>query len=148
MEAQLIELIFLLFVFICGAPLVLSAFRNLWVGKKGPQYRRQLCRRYLYLLRSLNIADLLVIFVFVIKNFVDFALDRRWYAGNLVCKAVHFATTFGFHLSSNVIVSIAAERLLAAWKPTLYRGFQTVCGLINIIIIFIAAFDLSLPQVS
>lgn len=150
MGDHVLEEIFLLIIFLCGAPMVLSAFYNLWMRNKriSDNYHRQkLCLRYLYLLRSLNIADLLVIFVFVTKNFVDFILNRHWYAGNLVCKGVHFASTFGFHLSSNVIVSIALERLFAAWKPTMYMGFQTICGLINIFIIFVVAFGLSVPQV-
>ncbi|CAJ0953383.1 unnamed protein product, partial [Mesorhabditis belari] len=59
---------------------------------------------------SLTIADLIILFIYAPTQFIWIS-TFYWYGGDFMCRAYKFIMTFGFHLTANMQVLIALDRL-------------------------------------
>lgn len=115
-----LEIGFLAILLLIGSPLSLYSLYKLWWSSGRPvtsrtnRSRSQISRDFLWLQRSLNISDIIVVHVYVLQQLIKKSFGRAWFGGFILCKFVHIASTFGFHLSSNTIASIAIDRLVCA----------------------------------
>ncbi len=107
-----IEIGYLSLALIFGAILNLAAFRLL-VG----QFMRRHSERpsplkyaFMMLKLHLNISNLLTLLVYC-PTAAGWLISYRWMAGDLMCRLVQFLWLFSFHLNSNIVASIAIDRL-------------------------------------
>uniref|UniRef100_A0A914VI34 G-protein coupled receptors family 1 profile domain-containing protein n=1 Tax=Plectus sambesii TaxID=2011161 RepID=A0A914VI34_9BILA len=94
-----------------GGPLNVYAFYN---TVRTYVHSTTLASRLLVLKISLNIADLLTIFVYSLTQFI-WLLTYWWYGGDLLCRILKFFYTFTFYLTSNMVASIALDRAYITW---------------------------------
>ncbi|VDM38225.1 unnamed protein product [Toxocara canis] len=59
---------------------------------------------------SLTVADLIVLFVYAPTQIIWIS-TYNWYGGDLLCRTTKFINTFSLHLTANMQVLIAADRL-------------------------------------
>ncbi len=106
------ELASLALLFAAGGPLNLVAWAQLAERRR----RRQGSQSMEQLKRQLNYSDLLVMFIYV-PGRAFWLITYDWRAGSVFCKVFKFCHAFGLQLSSNVVVCIAIDRLLALLLP-------------------------------
>ncbi|EFO27138.1 hypothetical protein LOAG_01343 [Loa loa] len=75
------------------------------------------CRRHIVLAArlvrfkiSLTVADLIVLYVYAPTQII-WITTYNWYGGDFLCRATKFINTFSLHLTANMQVLIAADRL-------------------------------------
>ncbi|VDK80913.1 unnamed protein product [Onchocerca ochengi] len=75
-------------------------------------YRRHivLAARLIRFKISLTIADLVVLYVYAPTQ-VIWIITYNWYGGGFLCRTTKFINTFSLHLTANMQVLIAADRL-------------------------------------
>ncbi len=114
------EILYYGLILVIGAPLNLCGFvhsirqyqkRFSNCNRNRTSFRPTAASDLTLLTLHLNLSDLLTIFVYV-PSMIGWHLTIYWWGGNWLCKLVRFSHQFCFHLSSNVIVCIATERLL------------------------------------
>lgn len=116
-----VDLFLLLLLFFAGTPTNLHVYFKLRSGENILHIRRD----FLRLQKHLNISDLLILLAFTTYRICLLILDQRWTGGDLICKLMNFVNLYSFHLSSNVIVCIALQRLLSMFD----RSSRRVCRL-------------------
>ena len=94
----------------------------------------------------LCIADLLVTFIMIPME-VGWHLTVAWTAGDEMCRILMFFRTFGFYLSSFVLIAISIDRYLAFTQPL---SIVDASKRSKIMLMFAWFFSIiaSLPQVS
>ncbi len=76
----------------------------------------------------LNLANLMILLFYCIGQ-VAWLISYRWIAGNLMCKMAHFVWMVSFILSSNIVATIAVDRLRNVLKlDRLQRGKGKMIG--------------------
>ncbi|CAD6191680.1 unnamed protein product [Caenorhabditis auriculariae] len=129
--------------FVVGGPLnVLSLHRSLRA------FRQHKAKSQIMLLRiSLNVADLITLFVFVPRQIVWLSV-YEWYGGEFLCRVCAFFSTFSFYSNSFVIACIAIDRVYGAYNISslnAHRKAYIRCRTL-LAVGWMAAFALSLPQ--
>ncbi len=108
-----IKIGYLTFMFIIGAPINLAAFFQLQdSGASVPRTSRGIVSEILTFKKHLNMADLLIFFVFVTSE-ACWLVSWEWRGGLILCKLVMFTRMLGFQMSSNLVVCIALNRYLS-----------------------------------
>uniref|UniRef100_A0A183HCL5 G_PROTEIN_RECEP_F1_2 domain-containing protein n=1 Tax=Onchocerca flexuosa TaxID=387005 RepID=A0A183HCL5_9BILA len=81
-------------------------------SKFNSNYRRHivLAARLVRFKISLTIADLVVLYVYAPTQ-VIWIITYNWYGGGFLCRTTKFINTFSLHLTANMQVLIAADRL-------------------------------------
>ncbi|VDK49094.1 unnamed protein product [Anisakis simplex] len=80
-------------------------------------YRRHviIAARLMCYKTSLTIADLIVLFIYAPTQIIwistYYVSILQWYGGDVLCRATKFINTFSLHLTANMQVLIAADRL-------------------------------------
>ncbi|CAB3399527.1 unnamed protein product [Caenorhabditis bovis] len=64
---------------------------------------------------SLTAADTIVLFIYAPTQFA-WITSYWWFGGDIGCRIFKFISTFGFHLTANMQVLVAADRLLISAK--------------------------------
>ncbi len=106
------EIIYLIVLFVLGAPLNLAAYTQMTQPRPIESYLR-----LRILKRHLNFSDLLVIMIFTPSK-VCWLLTYEWHGGLFLCKLLKFLHTFSFQISSNLVACIALDRLFSViWPP-------------------------------
>ncbi|KHN86988.1 Gonadotropin-releasing hormone II receptor [Toxocara canis] len=82
------------------------------VNRFHSHYRRHviLAARLMSFKISLTVADLIVLFVYAPTQIIWIS-TYNWYGGDLLCRTTKFINTFSLHLTANMQVLIAADRL-------------------------------------
>uniref|UniRef100_A0A915Q3J4 G-protein coupled receptors family 1 profile domain-containing protein n=1 Tax=Setaria digitata TaxID=48799 RepID=A0A915Q3J4_9BILA len=77
-----------------------------------PNYRRHvvLAARLVRFKISLTVADLIVLYVYAPTQII-WIITYNWYGGDFLCRTTKFINTFSLHLTANMQVLIAADRL-------------------------------------
>ncbi|KAL0820618.1 hypothetical protein ABMA28_006456 [Loxostege sticticalis] len=97
--------------------MVISATGNITVLSQLVKRRRAgRASRLDVLLMHLAVADLMVTFLMMPLE-IAWAGTVQWRAGDLMCRLMMFARTFGLYLSSFVLICIAIDRYYAILKP-------------------------------
>lgn len=75
-------------------------------------YRRHviLAARLMRFKISLTVADLIVLYVYAPTQII-WIITYNWYGGDFLCRTTKFINTFSLHLTANMQVLIAADRL-------------------------------------
>uniref|UniRef100_A0A9J2PYT2 G-protein coupled receptors family 1 profile domain-containing protein n=1 Tax=Ascaris lumbricoides TaxID=6252 RepID=A0A9J2PYT2_ASCLU len=110
LEANLmdkLEMFYNLLCFIFGVPMNLITLKWL-LGRK------RVTSSLLHI--HLNISDLAVLFFYCFARFC-WLVTYEWKAGQMTCKAMRFAESLSFSISSNILVSIAVNRYCALKHP-------------------------------
>lgn len=97
---------------------------------------------------TLTVADSIVLFVYAPTQFF-WIHYFWWYGGDLGCRVFKFVSTFGFHLTANMQVLIAIDRLLITAKLNqVHRNVkkQQYNTRISLAIAWILAFSCACPQ--
>lgn len=155
MQFQLLEIAVLLIIFLTGAPINIYACVQLWRPKKpvvigGVKRTSKFSSNFLLLQKFLNLSDILIVYVYVLRELIELILNREWFAGSITCKLCHMAETFGLSLSSNTLVCIAVDRLMSVSNMNAHsRETVGVSGrvLISALLGLFASFLISFPQV-
>ncbi|CAI2353111.1 unnamed protein product [Caenorhabditis sp. 36 PRJEB53466] len=139
-----IEVCIYILVFLIGGPLnVMTLYRSLQSFSRAHKAKSQI----LLLRITLNLADLMTLFLYVPKQ-VIWLITYQWYGGEFLCRACAFFSTFSFYLNSFVIACIAIDRVFGAYNISslnAHRKAYIRCR--NLLGIgWVAAFILSLPQ--
>ena len=69
---------------------------------------------------NLNLSDLFVL-IFYCFGRLCWLLTYQWYGGDALCKAMRFAESLSFAISSNILVCIALNRLYLLRQPLRVR---------------------------
>ncbi len=112
LTSDYIEIVYLIALFLVGAPLNLAAYTEL----REQEPRGGLARMHL-LKRHLNYSDLLVLMIYVPSE-VCWLITYDWRGGIVMCKVTKFIHSICFQGSSNVIVCIALDRLMTVLRPS------------------------------
>ncbi|CAB3397089.1 unnamed protein product [Caenorhabditis bovis] len=106
-----IEVCMYIVCFLIGGPLnILSLKRSLRA------FRAHKAKSQILLLRiTLNIADLMTLFLYVPKQII-WLITYQWYGGEILCRICAFFSTFSFYLNSYVIACIAIDRVYGAYN--------------------------------
>ncbi|CAD6187533.1 unnamed protein product [Caenorhabditis auriculariae] len=64
---------------------------------------------------SLTVADSIVLFIYAPTQFL-WITNFWWYGGDIGCRLFKFVATFGFHLTANMQLLVAADRLFITAK--------------------------------
>ncbi|CAL2044407.1 CBN-GNRR-5 protein [Caenorhabditis brenneri] len=139
-----IEVCIYVIVFFIGGPLNLMALsKSLRAFSRTHKAKSQI----LLLRITLNLADLMTLFLYVPKQII-WLITYQWYGGEFLCRACAFFSTFSFYLNSFVIACIAIDRVFGAYNISSLNAHRKAyircrnllgCG-------WILAFLLSLPQ--
>ncbi|CAP21156.2 Protein CBR-GNRR-5 [Caenorhabditis briggsae] len=139
-----IEVCIYVIVFFVGGPLNLMALsRSLRAFSRAHKAKSQI----LLLRITLNLADLMTLFLYVPKQII-WLITYQWYGGEFLCRACAFFSTFSFYLNSFVIACIAIDRVFGAVNISSLNAHRKAyircrnllgCG-------WVLAFLLSLPQ--
>ncbi len=97
---------------IFGLPLNFYAFYRLFI-KRAPIANSSISAQFKLLQQHLNVADLLVLLFYVPHEIALHYTKNFWFACSTFCRLSKFWNNFAFHLSSNIIVSVAVERLIS-----------------------------------
>jgi hypothetical protein len=99
LTADYIQLTLLIVLFMVGAPINLVSFNKLW------QRKTVLNTGRLTMLKlHLNIADLMILFIYVTST-ACWQITFQWRGGDILCKCIKFLQSTSFQLSSNIMVS-------------------------------------------
>ncbi len=151
----MLEIPTLVVLLLAGAPVNIYACVQLWRPKKptvvaGVKRSAKFSANFLLLQRLLNVSDILIIYVYLLRELLELLLDRHWLAGSFVCKFCHMAETFGLSLSSNTLVCIAVDRLISisSLKANV-RETNLVSGrvIFSAILACLASLIISFPQI-
>uniref|UniRef100_A0A8R1HMI7 G_PROTEIN_RECEP_F1_2 domain-containing protein n=1 Tax=Caenorhabditis japonica TaxID=281687 RepID=A0A8R1HMI7_CAEJA len=139
-----LEVGILMFVFIVGGPMNIVALSN----SMKQFMRTHKAKSQILLLRiTLNIADLMTLFLYIPKQ-VIWLITYQWYGGEILCRVCAFFSTFSFYLNSFTIACIAIDRVFGAYNISslnAHRKAYIRCR--NLLGVgWIAAFLLSVPQ--
>ncbi len=105
-RSDYIEIGCLALLILTGGPLNLYAFY-----KSLHAYRQSSApHHFLWLKLHLNIADLLIIFVYALSQLIWLSV-YSWQGGDFLCKLVRYLHMFSFYLTSNIVVCIALDRV-------------------------------------
>ena len=84
------------------------------------------------LILHVAISDLLVIFAACLPQLIWEHMDRRWNAGQFVCKMLKFMQSFSMMASNNMLVVLSIDRMLAIRWPLRTPIPVSTCQIINI----------------
>lgn len=101
---------------IVGIPLNSYAFYRLFI--KPPATIRQgqeVSRRFALLQKNLNLSDLLVLLLFLPHQIAMQYTNNVWNACATLCRLTKFWNNLAFHISSNIVVCIAVDRLISVY---------------------------------
>ncbi|VDK64047.1 unnamed protein product [Anisakis simplex] len=110
------------------------------------------CRRHVILAArlmsfkiSLTVADLIVLFVYAPTQIIWIS-TYNWYGGDLLCRTTKFINTFSLHLTANMQVLIAADRLyITAHLREVHQKSRFAANQI-IAVAWLTAITCALPQ--
>ncbi|VDN59221.1 unnamed protein product [Dracunculus medinensis] len=110
------------------------------------------CRRHVVLAArlmrfkiSLTVADLIVLFVYAPTQIIWIG-TYNWYGGDILCRTTKFINTFSLHLTANMQVLIAADRLyITAHLRTVHQKSRFAASRI-IALAWLLAFTCAFPQ--
>lgn len=117
---QAVELTILYAQLLIGIPLNFYAFYRLFLKRydSPPQQSQRhgaFGKRFLLLQQHLNLSDLLVLLLFVPHQIAMQYTEDIWNACSTLCRLTKFWNNFAFHISSNVVICIAADRLISIY---------------------------------
>lgn len=95
---------------------------------------------------NLCIGDLMVTFIHMPLE-IAWAYTDSWLAGDVVCKLMLSLRTFGFYLSSSVLIAITIDRYYAVINPMEIDKINTLTKRL-LYFCWIFSFVSSIPQVS
>ncbi|GMR46162.1 hypothetical protein PMAYCL1PPCAC_16357, partial [Pristionchus mayeri] len=148
LPSDLIQLAFLLFVFLLGVPSnVITLIRLLRLQKTT---RKNSSRASFVRLKvQLTLSDLMLLFFFVAPRIVWIA-TYQWIFGDLLCKFYNYISMASFYLSSNIIVCIAIDRLRTVLNALqIGKGTHTVAPVLNLIVpAWLLSFTWAAPQMA
>uniref|UniRef100_A0A915B9P9 G-protein coupled receptors family 1 profile domain-containing protein n=2 Tax=Parascaris univalens TaxID=6257 RepID=A0A915B9P9_PARUN len=107
------ELSYVIEVAIYAFAMILGCGAFIYTAKRlFSNYRRHLiiAARLMSFKISLTIADLIVLFVYAPTQIIWIS-TYYWYGGDVLCRTTKFLNTFSLHLTANMQVLIAADRL-------------------------------------
>ncbi|CAI2357147.1 unnamed protein product [Caenorhabditis sp. 36 PRJEB53466] len=121
-EAQRVELSFSYtlelwmygIAFCVGLPAFIFTVARLARSRSSRQHLVLAARLFSYKV-SLSVADCIVLFIYAPTQFV-WIHSYWWFGGDVGCRLFKFISTFGFHLTANMQVLVAADRLLITAK--------------------------------
>ncbi|CAJ0574723.1 unnamed protein product, partial [Mesorhabditis spiculigera] len=100
-------------LFMYGLGIFIGAFAVFFTARRIFREKRSnlvIAARLMSYKVSLTIADLIILFVYAPTQFI-WILTYHWYGGDLLCRLYKFVMTFGFHVTANMQVLIALDRL-------------------------------------
>lgn len=98
------------------------------------------------LILHLSVADMIVTFVMMPME-IAWQVTVYWIAGDVMCRLGMFFRTFGFYLSSFILVVISLDRYFAIAQP-LNLAVANTRSTVMLVVAWACAFISSLPQVS
>lgn len=143
--ADHVQLMLLILMFCFGAPINLAAFTRLLRQRSLGRHGR------LNLLKlHLNVTDLMVLFIYVTAQ-VCWQITYEWRGGDFLCKVVKFLGSTSFQASSNLIVSVAMDRLFTVlngnqWYKKRFRRRTVWYVRFCLAIAWISAVVINAPQ--
>ena len=133
---SIIAYTFLFTVAACGNLLVfVTLFRN----------RHRKSRVNLFIMH-LSIADMIVTFIMIPME-IGWHATVAWRAGDVACRLLMFCRTFGFYLSSFILITISLDRFFAITQPMNLSNADRRARLMLVMAWLLSAVA-SLPQVS
>lgn len=100
---------------IVGLPLNFYTFYRLFI-KRTPASNFIISAPFKLLQQHLNVADLLMLLLFVPHEISLQFTNKIWYACSTLCRMSKFLNNFAFYACSKIIVSIAIERAISAYN--------------------------------
>ena len=123
---------------------VIAAVGNLTVFITLFRNRRRKSRVSMFIMH-LSLADLIVTFIMLPME-IGWHLTVSWKAGDAGCRLLMFFRTFGFYLSSFVLIAISFDRYFAITHP-LSLTDAGKRGKIMLVLAWLFSFIASIPQV-
>ncbi|ELU01220.1 hypothetical protein CAPTEDRAFT_125249 [Capitella teleta] len=117
----------------------LSVFLTLVAAR----YQRRASRVSLFILH-LTVADLFVTFVMIPME-IGWHVTVSWKAGDVACRLLMVLRTFGFYLSSLILIAISLDRYLSIAHPISIQSAGRRSR-IMILVAWVIGFIASLPQ--
>ncbi|GMR46135.1 hypothetical protein PMAYCL1PPCAC_16330, partial [Pristionchus mayeri] len=146
LPSDLIQLTFLLAVFLCGVPSNFLTLRRLLKLLKTT--RRDSSRAAFVRLKiQLTLSDLMLLFFFVAPKLV-WIITYEWIFGDMACKLYNYISLASFYLSSNIIVCIAIDRLRTVLSALqIGKGTNRTRSVLHLIVpAWLMAFTWAAPQ--
>ncbi|CAL2050155.1 unnamed protein product [Caenorhabditis brenneri] len=100
--------------FCVGLPAFIFTVVRLARSRSSRQHLVLAARLFSYKI-SLSVADCIVLFIYAPTQFA-WIHSYWWFGGDIGCRLFKFISTFGFHLTANMQVLVAADRLLITAK--------------------------------
>lgn len=115
MLRELVTLAILYGQLMVGLPLNFYAFYRLFI-KRTTASNSTISAPFKLLQQHLNIADLLVLLLFVPQEIALQYSKNVWFACSTLCRLSKFWNNLAFHLCSNIIVNVAVDRLISVYN--------------------------------
>lgn len=124
---------------------VIAAVGNLTVFVALYRNRNRRSRVNLFIMH-LSVADMIVTFVMMPME-IGWHVTVSWKAGDVGCRVFMFFRTFGFYLSSFILIAISLDRYFAIARP-LSLNDAGKRGKLMLLMAWLFSFMASVPQVS
>lgn len=118
MLLQIVELAILYCQLLVGIPLNFYAFYRLFIKRTFSNQRsrqHEVSKRFVLLQQHLNLSDLLVLLLFLPYQIAMQYTNNVWHACSTLCRLTKFWNNLAFHISSNIVVCIAVDRLISIY---------------------------------
>uniref|UniRef100_A0AC35UIF4 G_PROTEIN_RECEP_F1_2 domain-containing protein n=1 Tax=Rhabditophanes sp. KR3021 TaxID=114890 RepID=A0AC35UIF4_9BILA len=138
-----IECFILLMAVLCGGPLNIVTLCKLARAIR----KTKNCSQIVLLRLNLNIADLIMLFVYVPIH-ISWIQSYQWNAGDLACRGFKYISVFCFYLNSFIITCIALDRFIGMASISSFQNAKNAKQR-AVKMLFVAwslAFIVSIPQ--
>lgn len=140
--SEYVSIIYQSFFLLIGVPLNVHALYSSLAN-----LRTRTTSRFLILKLNLVVSDLMILLLYTVCE-IAWAITFSWYGGTFACKLMKFLHLLTFILHSNIVVSIAVDRVFTITRIRQFNGSHINNRRAKILIIssWASAIVCSLPQ--